>query len=211
MSFSNSSIKTYEQCPFKYKLTRIDHLQEPAGEAADRGKRIHAEFENMLNGLGLVTEDMEHWLPYIEELKQHKAMPEFEVGFTRDWQSCDFKDKDVWLRGIFDVFYVDGSTAYIADWKTGKERDYEEQLRLYGVMVLAKYPEVQEVQLEIIYIDLKKRVSYQTMHRGDFEQLKTWVIKRIQKIENDDVFAPHPSFGCKWCHFRKDNGGPCQW
>ena len=60
MSFSNSSIKTYEQCPFKYKLTRIDHLQEPAGEAADRGKRIHAEFENMLNGLGLITEDMGH-------------------------------------------------------------------------------------------------------------------------------------------------------
>ena len=41
--FSNSSIKTYEQCPYKFKLTRVDGLVEPAGEAAERGKLIRSE------------------------------------------------------------------------------------------------------------------------------------------------------------------------
>lgn len=211
MSFSHSSIKVYEQCPYKYKLTRIDHLQEPAGDAAERGKRIHAEFENMLNGLGLVTSDMDYWQDYIAQLKIRNAKPEVEIGLTRDWKPCDFKAKDVWLRGIFDVFYVDGTTAYIADWKTGKERDYESQLVLYATMVFAAYPDVQEVQLEIIYIDLKKRSPYPSVKRKDFEHFKDEFTRRIRKIEYDDIFAPHPSYGCKWCHFRKSNGGPCQW
>ena len=61
MSFSNSSIKTYEQCPFKYKLTRIDGLSEPAGPAADRGKLIHAELENALIDLPVYSETTEYW------------------------------------------------------------------------------------------------------------------------------------------------------
>ena len=40
MGHSNSSIKSYEQCPFKYKLTRIEHRQEPTGPAAERGTMI---------------------------------------------------------------------------------------------------------------------------------------------------------------------------
>ena len=48
MAFSHSSIITYEQCPFKYKLTRIDKLQEPSGDAAERGKLVHTLFEMAL-------------------------------------------------------------------------------------------------------------------------------------------------------------------
>ena len=47
-AYSNSSIKTYEQCPYKYKLTRIDKLKEPTGDAAVRGTNIHTVFEKAL-------------------------------------------------------------------------------------------------------------------------------------------------------------------
>jgi len=41
--------------------------------------------------------------------------------------------------------------------------------------------------------------------------LQAWVTEKVMKIENDDIFAPNPSYACRWCHFRKNNGGPCQW
>jgi hypothetical protein len=211
MSFSNSSIKLHEQCPYKYKLQRIDKLQEPTGPAAERGKTIHAELESALVGLPIYSEITEYWEPFINELKAMGAKPEVELGFTHDWKPCGFSEGEVWLRGVLDVLSLNNTTAYVADWKTGKERDYEDQVKLYAVMVMAAYHEIDEVKIEILYVDLKKKVSYGTIKRTDFEGLRDWITSRILKIQADDIYAPKPSFNCRWCHFRKDNGGPCRW
>ena len=211
MSFSNSSIKLYEQCPYKYKLQRIDGFQEPTGPAAERGKMIHAELETALLALPVYSEVTEYWEPFINELKAMGAKPEVELGFTHDWVPCGFSEGVVWLRGVLDVLSLNNNIAYVADWKTGKERDYEDQVKLYAVMVMAAYPEIDEVKLEILYVDLKKKVSYGSIKRTDFEGLRDWITSRILKIEADDIYAPKPSFNCKWCHFRKENGGPCRW
>ena len=211
MSFSNSSIKLYETCPFKYKLQRIDGFQEPTGTAAERGKMIHAELETALIALPVYSEVTEYWEPFINELKAMGAKPEVELGFTKDWVPCAFTANEVWLRGVLDVLSLNNNIAYVADWKTGKERDYEEQVKLYAAMVMGTYPEIDEVKLEILYVDLKKKVSYGSIKRTDFEGLRDWITSRVLKIEADDIYAPKPSFNCKWCHFRKDNGGPCRW
>lgn len=211
MSLSHSSIKLYEQCPAKYKFIRIMHLKEPSGDAAERGKQIHAELEKSLVGLTLLSPELEHWHDYVELLKSKKVQPELELGIKRDWSSCSFSDPDAWLRGILDIFTIDGTAAYIADWKTGKERYYEEQLKLYAALVFAAYSEVQTVNLDIVYVDLKKTQSYDTITRKEFPSLKLWIDNRIHRIEKDTIFAPRPEYGCKWCHFRKDNGGPCKW
>jgi RecB family exonuclease len=211
MRFSNSSIKAYEQCPFKYKLTRIDGLKEPTGEAAERGKTIHTEFEFALMGIGKINDERSYWNDYIEILKSHKARPELKVGITKNWLTCDFDDPDVWLRGVVDAIYETDNSVHILDWKTGKERDYADQLNLYAAVAFAIYPHIEKVSTEICYIDHNKHVNYGYVYRKQFEELKQWVTNRITKIENDDVYAPNPTYGCKWCHFRKSNGGPCQW
>ena len=211
MSFSNSSIKTYEQCPFKYKLTRIDGLSEPAGPAADRGKLIHSELENALINMPMYSEATEYWESFIDELRARGAKPEVEIGLTREWEPCGFSESKVWLRGVLDVLCLNNNTAYVADWKTGKERDYTEQLRLYAGMIFATQPQIEVVETEILYVDLKKKVTYAPIPRTEWPIIQEWLESRIVKIENDDVLAPKPSYNCKWCHFRKDNGGPCRW
>ena len=45
---SPSSIETFQICPLKYKLSRIDHLSEPPGEAAILGNYTHDVFEEIL-------------------------------------------------------------------------------------------------------------------------------------------------------------------
>lgn len=211
MGFSNSSIKSYEQCPYKYKLTRIEHRHEPTGDAAQRGKDIHYEFEQALIALPILNPVFAYWQNYINELIMLGAKSEVEFAITKDWQPCDFKDPNYWLRGIYDATYFAAPRAHVLDWKTGKERDYEDQLKLYATIILATNPEVEEVSTEICYIDLNKRVQYTTHKRADLDGLKQWITDRITKIENDDIFAPKPNGNCRWCHFRKNNGGPCQW
>lgn len=210
MAYSNSSIKTYEQCPYKYKLTRIDKLSEPAGDAAKRGTAIHTVFEKAL-ALPTLPVEFSYWQPYITELIAKHAGSEVHFAITKDWQVCGFNDSVAWLRGIYDSLYVDGSKSHVLDWKTGKERDYGEQLKLYALVILVSYPEVEEVSTEVCYIDLQKRAPGPTFKRSQLGELKDWLTGRVSKIENDDIFAPKPDYGCRWCYFRKSNGGPCQW
>jgi len=211
MSYSYSSIKVYEECPFKYKLTRIDRKQEPSGEAAERGKRIHAEFESAIKDLALITPEMAHWVDKLTELREAQALCEYQFGINDKWEPCSFTDPNVWFRGIFDIAVVNGDTAHISDWKTGKERDYGDQLKVYATIMLIFQPEIHSVSLSIDYIDLKKSMPYPTVFRHQLSDLKEALAARIFKIQNDSLYSPKPSYGCRWCHFRKDNGGPCKW
>jgi CRISPR/Cas system-associated exonuclease Cas4 (RecB family) len=210
-SFSHSSIKTYEDCPFKYKLTRIDKLQEPTGDAAQRGKDIHTTFENAIDLQQKLGDAFTYWDDYIAELILKGAKSEVQFAITKDWSRTDFLAANAWLRGIYDVLWIDGSSAHVLDWKTGKERDYGDQLQLYATIIMSEHPEVDVVTTEICYIDANKRHNSDTFTRNDYTKLKQWVTWRIAKIESDDIFAPKPSNNCRWCHFRKNNGGPCQW
>ncbi len=67
-SFSHSSIKSYEECPYKYRLTRIDGLKEPTGDAAQRGKDIHTAFENAIDHQQKLEDTFEYWNDYVAEL-----------------------------------------------------------------------------------------------------------------------------------------------
>lgn len=211
MGFSHSSIKVYEQCPYKYKLTRIEHRKEPSGEAAERGKLIHSEFEHAIMGLGMLPDTQSYWLDYVQELMLKHTQCETEFAVTRDWTPCDFKDPNYWVRGVYDAVWHKDGHAHVLDWKSGKERDYGDQLKLYATIIMVCNPEIEHVTTEICYTDLNKRVPHETYKRSELPTLKAWLTGRIKKIEGDDIFAPKPDYGCRWCHFRKDNGGPCQW
>lgn len=211
MAFSHSSIKTYEQCPFKYKLTKIDKLHEPSGDAAERGKLIHTLFETALKEPTTPLPEFDYWYDYVQELATKNTRAEVSFAITRDWFPCQFLDKEAWIRGIFDAVYFDDHAAHVLDWKTGKERDYEDQLKLYAAILLTIYPNLQRVSTEICYVDSKKRQSYGIVIRNTLPGLQAWISDRIMKIEKDDIYAPKPSHNCRWCHFRKNNGGPCQW
>lgn len=210
-ALSHSSIKVYEDCPYKYRLTRIDGLKEPTGDAAQRGKDIHTTFENAIDLQQKLDGAFEYWNDYIAELITKGAKSEVQFAITKDWVRTDFLAANAWLRGIYDVLWVDGNHAHVLDWKTGKERDYGDQLKLYAVIILAEYPQVEKVTTEICYIDLNKKVNVASYARKDFTDLKEWLSNRAIRIEKDDIYAPKPSNSCRWCHFRKDNGGPCQW
>jgi hypothetical protein len=212
MKHSYSGIKTYEACPAAFKFSRIDRLPSPSGPAAERGSMLHGQIEKVLLGeLPFLHKDIAHLLPQLNELKAEGAIPEHEFAINRNWEPVKFKADDVMLRGIIDVWVPRPPRAIISDWKSGKKRDYSDQVEVYATVQFAVEPTIDEIQPVIDFIDLKKSVTYPIVKRDNFPEMKVKLQGRIDAIESDKIFAPNPSQGCRWCAYAKSAGGPCQW
>ena len=209
---SYSAIKLYEQCPLKYKFNRIDKLPEPSGDAASRGTLIHAELEHLINGeLQLMTNDVKHMRPKIDAWRDSKAKPEMQFSVNGQWLAVEYGNPTAMLRGVIDLYIEDGNIATVIDFKTGKDRDYSDQVTVYAAVILASKPHIDKVKIAIEFVDLKKTTEYATITRDQLEELKASIARRMYIIGNDQIFAPNPSFLCRFCHYRNDNGGPCRW
>lgn len=207
---SYSGLSTYTQCPRKYKFSRIDRLPDPAGPAADRGKMLHAELEKGILHPGYtMLGELTHWQAVCATLAEQGCQPEIELAITKEYEPCAFDDPNAYVRGILDIFVNDGTTALIGDWKTGRMRDYSEQIRFYQLMVLVCYPEVERVEGRIYFVDHQREQSYISFSRGDLPVLKDYFADKIKHIHEDQLFLPTPSPLCNWCAYNKSKGGPC--
>ena len=101
--------------------------------------------------------------------------------------------------------------AVVIDFKTGKERDYQDQVKVYSAAILATKPHINSVRNIIEFIDQKKTKEYVPVRRENLSELKSLLIGRLMAVELDKIYAPNPNQFCRWCHYRKDNGGPCKW
>jgi hypothetical protein len=212
MAYSYSAVKQYEQCPAQYKFNRIDRLPQPTGDAASRGTMIHTEIENILNGgLVIISDEVQYLLPKIETWIGLKAQSEMKFAVDKDWKAVAYDDPTAWFRGVIDLYIEQDNEATVLDFKTGKDRDYTDQVAVYAAVILATKPHIDAVNVGIEFIDLKKYRSYNTVIRGHLADLQTTLSTRINQLQSDKIYAANPSGLCKFCHYRKDNGGPCKW
>lgn len=212
MAYSYSAVKLYEQCPSRYKFSRIDRLQEPSGDAATRGSLIHSEIEAIIKGeLPLVSDVVQYLVPQLNKWKLSNAQSEMQFAIDDKWNLVDYKDKNAWFRGVIDLYFEENDVATVLDFKTGKERDYSDQVIVYAAIVLATKPHINRVNLAIEFLDSQKNVQYARITRDELGKYKDELANRINTINKDNIFAANPSGLCKFCHFRKSNGGPCKW
>lgn len=214
-AWSFSRLSTYRQCPQKLKFTAIDKLKDPGSAAMDRGTEIHKECENYLRGL---EEDVPAsamlFKIEMENLLNKEAWPEQQFAFRKDWTECAYFAKDVWLRVKIDAIVIDGAYGRVIDFKTGKVKpDGLEQLELCAIAAFIHYPHLQTVDVELWFLDHGIELPGEPLRyrREALPRLKAEWEKKVRHMFVDTRFMPTPSMLCGWCHFRKDNGGPCQY
>ena len=165
----------------------------------------------------------EHLVNFQEEFdavrKIKGVQAELELAFTVDWDPCGWRDWDrAWVRVKIDLLLPPTTkepVVEVIDHKTGRPRDgYEEQLELSAVAGLLRYPQAEAARARNWYLD-HGVIAPDDPDKGVFprKQLpklqKLWV-QRTKPMLSDTVFAPNPGPACRWCHFRKSNGGPCE-
>lgn len=210
-AWSYSRYSAYSQCPLKVKLTAIDKLREPSSPALENGTKVHAELEAYLKTPdATVPQSAIKLCADVEELKARKAYAELEVCFDDQWQPVDWFAKNAFARIKIDALVKEDDYAWVCDFKTGRVSDgYDPQLELYALTALLMFPTVNTVDTSLLFLDAGKRLDGQQYTRDDLEMLKAKWLDRVEPMLTDTEFLPTPNQYCKWCAFRKSNGGPC--
>lgn len=226
-AWSYSRWTTYEDCPLKAKLKFVDRLPEPGSSAMDRGSAIHALAEQHATGrmsgkpeeklkAEAFREEFEKViLPGFKkefaEAKKGNPKAEQEWAFTANWQPTDWFGGGAWCRVKTDLVFTRKKELVIVDHKTGKRRDsHHTQLSLYAMAGFLMYEEVENIRTELWYLDDGKPIKTETYERSELGDILDAWEARTTPMLNDTIFAPKPSRACSWCHFRKENGGPCK-
>jgi CRISPR/Cas system-associated exonuclease Cas4 (RecB family) len=223
VAVSHSRMKTHEACARKAMYKFIDKLPEPSNEAMDRGLAEHKRLENWLRKLIQAKYDEPSTMG---DSKVHKAIekelcdlyasgyrlaPEQQMAFTKHWERvCTWFEPAVWMRVIADFMATKDDHAVAGDYKTGQVYDdHDLQADLTAMALFTRHPEVQRVDIRFYYLDIDTIQPY-TYHRAEeFDTLRASTIERAERVIQDRTFATNPSWRCKRCHFRKENGGPC--
>ena len=222
---SHSRMKTHEGCPRKAKYKFIDKLKEPPNPAMERGLEIHKNLEHWVNAVfaNEVHEEYDgstvrggiydHIRTVCSEdfLGKPKYIVEAErqVAFNRNWEVVDWFAPDCWVRVVFDVVATSpcGSHMFLYDWKTGKiYDDHDDQADLYAVAAYKMGARAADVKFFYIDQDTVQPYEYST---DELESLVADVEARAELVTSDRLFPTNPGWRCKYCHFRRENGGPC--
>tara|TARA_R110000772_G_C13310278_1_gene440208 strand:+ start:742 stop:1413 length:672 start_codon:yes stop_codon:yes gene_type:complete len=214
-AWSYSRLALFEQCPAKYKYQNIDKLDQPKSPAMFRGIKVHDEIANFLIGkLDAVPESGKKFEDELWELREIDAnlVVELKWAFTKDWKPTTWMAGNVRARIILDagVIYDDGH-ADVIDHKTGKyyaDGNYADQLKLFAGAVCKKYPQVQTITVRLWYLDADKEITQEFTREEALDALLE-IEDRADVLLAAKNFPPRANQFCNWCHFRKSNGGPC--
>lgn len=228
-SWSHSRLMVGEKCARWAELKYIQNIPEPerplppgkTEHPNDRGTRLHTAAEMFIRGgIELIPElnkfDTE-FLRARDLFSQGKLSLEGEWAFTRSWEPVAWMSSDVWCRIKADmVAFMTEDTAIVVDYKSGKrygnEIKHGEQMRLYVIAVLLKYPHIKSVRSELWYLD-QDELTGMTYTRDQGLRFVEGFERRGEAFTSMEVFDPKPStFNCKWCPYKpvkKGGTGHC--
>ena len=196
-------------------------------EALARGTGLHTLCEEYVKGDGRLPPELKNVSAQVKALRKSYRTGlttiEEDLVFKVDWAPAGKFEKGAWLRTKLDVLTIEGDEAEVIDWKsggvdkkTGAVKDnpvYADQLSVYATAVLSAKPGVEKVVCKLVFIDAPAGKNVVTVGgtatRKDLLALQKKWAGRARGMLSDTLFAPRPGFGCRWCSFSKQKGGPC--
>jgi len=230
-SWSASTLKDYEKCPYSTYLKKVEKVQEEQHPAAARGNAIHALAEWYVTGDENVMEDSFYahqqtwdekiypkWRTQFDDLQQSytdaKVECEGEWGFDKDWGVTGWTAPNVWGRMKLDALLNESeSSVKVIDYKTGKkfgnEISHADQGMIYAVGTFMRYEHVEFAEVEFWYLDHQETTT-QRYAREQAMNFLPRITDRATILTSDTQFKPKPSKNnCRWCIGNKTD--TCEW
>jgi RecB family exonuclease len=209
LSHSYSSIKLYENCPYRYFRQRIlKDVVDEGGEASKYGERIHQYLELKLKGEAELPQELAHYEPLCASVegiaKGGELHIEKELVLNENLTPTGWWSADAWLRSKLDILVVVGNEAVVMDWKTGKRNPDFFQMHIFAAQVFKHFPEVQRVKTSLVWLKTMEMDTEQ-YNRIDINPLWAEIMKRIRRIHQSvehDNWPARPSGLCRFCPAR---------
>ncbi len=210
--YTYSNLNAYENCPHqmyrRYIKKDVPYVETP--EMA-WGNAVHSAFEHRVGAGKPLPDTMRQWEEFAAPFDNKPATVERKLGCTSKGKPTGFFDNDVWLRGKVDVEVTHGTTAFMADWKTGNGK-YESSFELEVGALLLKANNLQLTRVIGNYVWLKENRVGQQYDLSAFRQTWDKVNEIVGRIEADRAAGEFPkkkSGLCPWCNVSDcENYGP---
>jgi len=219
-SWSYSTLKKFEQCPYAVFLSKVKKIPTEQGEAAARGERIHLLGEQFIKGeLEEFPEEFKRYRAGLENLRDQfnigMARAEDEWAFTSTLTPTLWTAPDAWCRMKLDALeFNDDTCVTVTDFKTGRkfgnEMAHGQQLQLYAIATCWTYPQVEYIKTQCWYLDRDEGPLKQEYTRTEALSFQPRWTQRALNLTTTVKFPPQPSKNnCRWCDFAKNE--TCEW
>jgi len=206
-TWSYSSLDLFNQCPHKYYRLKVKKdIKEPLSDHLVYGLDVHKAAEDFIGKGTPIPEKYKFLEPSLLKLQAYEGekLCEYRMGLTKNLDPCKFFDKGVWWRGVADLIILNGDSAKIVDYKTGKSSKHADtkQLEILSLAVFKHFPQVKRVKGGLLFVVANDFV------KGDFDAGQTdvywqrWLTNtaQLEKAFEVNVWNPRPNFTCKkWC------------
>lgn len=203
-AWSYSALTTYELCPKKYYHLYVakDAKDLDSSWAAD-GKVVHDAMKKRVVDKVPLALNLRHF----EKIAgRFAAAPgdmhgEMKLAINRQFEPTDYFAPDTWCRVIIDLTIVQGSSAVVVDWKTGKRKDDPTQMALNAAVLSRWMPEVTLFKTVFVWLQ-SNEFSPRNYEVEEFTGVWNDLLPRVAKIETarkTTDFPASPSKLCGWC------------
>ncbi|MGZ5233761.1 MAG: DUF2800 domain-containing protein, partial [Burkholderiales bacterium] len=142
---------------------------------------------------------------------------EEEWAFDKKWRPVDSGAKDVWLRMKCDAVVLAGDHAMVIDYKFGKrlgnEMKHAQQMQIYTLGVLLRYPSVDKVTVQLWYPWIRRdqrNPATRTYTREEGMRYLPVYTKRGLALTEERHFKPSANiFACAKCPYGEAGNGKC--
>jgi hypothetical protein len=202
--WSYSSLSAFLKCPRQFDLVRNKKVVKDQGnEATVWGSRVHDALEHRIKDRTPMPAGLERFESVAQELESWSDdwITEEKFGLTENLEPTDFFARDVWCRGVLDVYTVRGNRAFVADYKTGKMRPDMSQLKLFAAAIFHKYQHVDKIKTAFIWLNHDSK-TVEDFTREDLSFIWKYFLPQLRRLEiayEKDVWPPNPSPLCAWC------------
>ena len=203
--WSFSSLTAFETCPRRYYLTKVAKtISEPQTAATVHGNEVHRALENAVSGKEPLAEKYSSYSGVVTLIRktEGKKLVEQKFALTNTFKPTGYSAADAWVRGIIDLTVVNPKTAVVLDYKTGKPKLDQDQLKLFAAATFAAHPYVETVKTGFVWLAYN-RIDSSEFSRQDVPLIWDSFLPRVNRLNQamkTNEFLPRPSGLCKnWC------------
>lgn len=208
-AWSYSALTTYELCPKKYYHLYVlpkdhpDKVKDSDSSFSADGKIIHDAMKaRVIDGKVLPLN-----LRYLEPIaKRFADAPgekhgEMKLAINRNYEPRDYFAPDVFVRVVIDLTIVQGETAIVIDWKTGKVKDDPTQMALNAAVLSRWMPEIGLFKTLFVWLQ-SSNLTPKNYTVSKFQAVWNDLLPRVAKIEEARKTTTFPAKEgplCGWC------------
>lgn len=211
LAWSHSRLKMFKECPGKLWHCAVapkghpDRVPYVESQAQRDGKEIDLALSQRISKGTPLPAKFAAYEGMIQVVLDSPGtkLAQVEVALDQELRPCGYRDwNSAWVRAVYDVAIINGTYAFLGDWKNGKVWIDESQLRLAATIGFHQYREVEIIDTSFVWLQ-HGITSDETYTRRDLPDMwQTFLpdVERMQVYHKSNHWPKTPSArACGWC------------